>query len=97
VVEDIDENLNDGFGIVTLHSPVKANEGESWQETSNHETRVLKLILAPWEPTEDDMHIQYKRYIAPPRSLPRKPPSRKLSNGAPGITSAPFAVTRIIV
>jgi hypothetical protein len=46
------------FGIMTLHAPVPAQDGEVWQETTDYENRVLTLRLMradDLDPTEDSV------------------------------------------
>ena len=50
----LEEGVSDTFGIATVHSPAMAKAGESWQETSDPENRVLKLILDVWNPTVEE-------------------------------------------
>ena len=41
----VEMSIAETFGIMTLHSPVPAQNGEVWQETTDYENRVLTLRL----------------------------------------------------
>jgi hypothetical protein len=73
----LEEGVSNTFGIATSHSPVIPKEGESWQETSDHDNRVLKLILDVWKPTvEEEAHsVQTIYRVSDVMQLAAQPPT----------------------